>query len=102
MADLVARIAERLRERPLFFADIARDFEGVPWRDLLRAWGAVRTRFPLERDEEGHYRIPARPPRRIRPAAASPAPSAGQRGKARRRVSLSRRGSSGGKTPRQS
>lgn len=37
MANLVARIAERLRERPLFFADIARDFGEVPWRDLLRA-----------------------------------------------------------------
>ncbi len=59
METLAAQIANRLRERPLFFADLAREFEAVPWRDLLRAWGEVRQRFTLERDEEGHYRIPS-------------------------------------------
>ena len=88
MADLVARIAGRLRELPLFFADIARDFGDVPWRDLLRAWGEVRRRFTLERDEDGHYHIipgaAAKPKGRAR-AASSPRATASRQRREHRR-----------------
>ncbi len=76
MPALAAQIAARLRERRLFFADIARDFGDVPWRDLLRAWGEVRQRFTLERDEDGHYHIPgraAKPKRAARASSSRPA-----------------------------
>jgi hypothetical protein len=57
---MVGYMAERLRERerPLFFSDLARDVGDGPWRDLLRACGEVRGRFPLEWDEEGRCRNP--------------------------------------------
>lgn len=61
-ADDVARLADAivtaLRERPLFFMDLVRAHRDVPYRTLLLAWGAVRDREKLERDEEGHYFLP--------------------------------------------
>jgi hypothetical protein len=60
--DDVTRLADAivaaLRERPLFFMDLVRTHRDLPYRTLLRAWGAVRDREKLERDEEGHYFLP--------------------------------------------
>ena len=58
----VGRVAEAmtamLRERPLFFIDLVRAFPDTPYRTLLLAWGEVRERHKLARDEEGHYLLP--------------------------------------------
>ena len=57
----VARLADlivaALRERPLFFMDLVRAHRDLPYRTLLLAWGVVRDRERLERDDEGHYFI---------------------------------------------
>lgn len=58
----VARMAEAieraLRERPLFFMDLVRAHRDAPYRTLLLAWGQVRERHRLARDDEGRYRLP--------------------------------------------
>ncbi len=55
----VAQVAESmtrmLREKPVFFMDLVRAFPHIPYRTLLLAWGQVRERHPLSRDDEGHY-----------------------------------------------
>ena len=50
--------ARLLRERPVFFIDLVRAFPDTPYRTLLLAWGEVRERHKLARDEEGHYLLP--------------------------------------------
>ena len=55
----VAQVADAmvaaLRTRPLFFMDLVRAHRDVPYRTLLLAWGAVRDREKLARDDEGRY-----------------------------------------------
>ena len=55
----VARLAEAivaaLRERPRHFMDLVRAHRDLPYRTLLLAWGVVRDREHLERDDEGRY-----------------------------------------------
>jgi 2,5-furandicarboxylate decarboxylase 1 len=53
---IVGKIQERLRQEPAFFSDIVDMFEGAPYPEILRAWGALRLTTKLERDEEGRYR----------------------------------------------
>ena len=55
---LADRIVERLGTRPALFYDLLVDFADAEYRDLLRAWGRVRERITLERDEHGHYLLP--------------------------------------------
>lgn len=55
MAEAIARA---LRERPLFFMDLVRAHRDAPYRTLLLAWGEVRERHRLARDDEGRYRLP--------------------------------------------
>ncbi len=59
----VARVAESmtrmLREKPVFFMDLVRAFPHIPYRTLLLAWGQVRERHRLSRDDEGHYVLAA-------------------------------------------
>jgi hypothetical protein len=55
MAEAIERA---LRERPLFFMDLVRAHRDAPYRTLLLAWGQVRERHRLARDDEGRYRLP--------------------------------------------
>lgn len=57
----VAAVAERmavlLGERPRTFYDLLRHLDDVEYRTILQAWGALRERGALGRDEHGHYLI---------------------------------------------
>jgi hypothetical protein len=60
-ADIVrldGAIVAALLERPLLFMDLVRAHRDVPYRTLLLAWGAVRDRERLARDDEGRYFLP--------------------------------------------
>ncbi len=54
-----ARVAERmarlLRERPRTFYELLRELPGVEYRTILIAWGALRERRALGRDDHGRY-----------------------------------------------
>ncbi len=58
----LTRVAEimtaMLRERPVLFMDLVRALPEVPYRALLLAWGLVRERHRLARDEAGCYFLP--------------------------------------------
>jgi hypothetical protein len=56
----VAReIIVTLRARPVFFMDLVREYRETPYRTLLLAWGVVRERYRLSRDDDGRYFLPA-------------------------------------------
>ena len=63
LAAEVGRVAEAMtamvREKPVFFIDLVRAFPDTPYRTILLAWGEVRERHRLARDEEGHYLLPS-------------------------------------------
>jgi hypothetical protein len=59
IATLAARIEQLLEEQPRFFVDVVALTPEGQYRDVLRAWGLVRGRRRLERDEAGRYLIPA-------------------------------------------
>ena len=48
-------IIASLRARPLFFMDLVRQYRESPYRTLLLAWGVVRERHRLSRDDDGRY-----------------------------------------------
>jgi len=52
-------ITAMLRARPVFFMDLVRAHRDAPYRTLLLAWGEVRGRHALSRDDEGHYFLPS-------------------------------------------
>ncbi len=54
---LAGRIERFLTGEPHFFVEVVALTEEGEYRDLLRAWGLVRRRCALERDEEGRYVI---------------------------------------------
>jgi hypothetical protein len=56
--ELTERIVERLGAGPASFYDLLVQFADAEYRDLLRAWGQVRERRALERDEHGNYLLP--------------------------------------------
>lgn len=58
IARLDSAIVTALRARPLLFMDLVRAHRDVPYRTLLLAWGAVRDRERLARDDEGRYFLP--------------------------------------------
>lgn len=58
IARLDSAIVTALLERPLLFMDLVRAHRDVPYRTLLLAWGAVRDRERLARDDEGRYFLP--------------------------------------------
>lgn len=51
------RIAALLAERPRTFYDLLRQLDDLEYRTILRAWGALRERRALGRDEHGNYRL---------------------------------------------
>jgi hypothetical protein len=56
---LAQRIERFLAEQARFFVEVVALTEEGRYRDVLQAWGLVRQRCPLERDEEGRYRLAA-------------------------------------------
>ena len=56
---LARRIEEFLTEQPRYFVDVVTLTEEGRYRDVLRAWGLVRERGRLQRDEQGRYLLPA-------------------------------------------
>ncbi len=57
-ADAVAdRMAALLDERARSFYELVRELPEVEYRTVLQAWGALRERRVLGRDEHGRYRI---------------------------------------------
>lgn len=54
---LARRMEEALTGQARFFVELVALAEDGRYRDVLRAWGLVRQRCALERDEEGRYRI---------------------------------------------
>jgi hypothetical protein len=54
---LAGRIEHFLTGEPHFFVEVVALTGEGEYRDLLRAWGLVRRRCPLERAEEGRYVI---------------------------------------------
>lgn len=56
-AELVERVVARLRQGPAHFLDVLEALEGVEYREVLRAWGAVRETTALRRDEQGRYLV---------------------------------------------
>jgi hypothetical protein len=56
---LARRIEEFLTEQPRYFVDVVALTEEGRYRDVLRAWGLVRARGRLQRDEQGRYVLPA-------------------------------------------
>lgn len=55
---LARRIEEFLAEQPRFFVDVVTLTDEGRYRDVLRAWGLVRERGRLQRDEQGRYMLP--------------------------------------------
>jgi hypothetical protein len=51
-------IITTLRARPVFFMDLVREYQELPYRALLLAWGVVRERHRLSRDDDGRYFLP--------------------------------------------
>jgi hypothetical protein len=48
-------IIATLRTGPVFFMDLVRAHRHAPYRTLLLAWGDVRERHRLSRDDDGRY-----------------------------------------------
>ena len=58
--EILARgIEEFLTEQPRFFVEVVTLTDEGRYRDVLRAWGLVRERGRLQRDEQGRYLLPA-------------------------------------------
>ena len=53
--NLIDRMMEFIQQKPFFFYDITRHFDKEEYRDLLVAWGTVRSRVKFDRDEDGRY-----------------------------------------------
>jgi hypothetical protein len=66
---VVGRVMKFIRQGPFFFYDITRHFADVEYRDLLVAWGTVRSREKFERDEDGRYILARKASKRSRRAA---------------------------------
>jgi hypothetical protein len=59
--DTIGKLADRieafLTDQPRFFVEVVSLTPEGQYRDVLQAWGVVRERCALERDEEGRYQI---------------------------------------------
>ena len=58
MSELADTIEATLTEAPLQFGELADRHRAVAWRDFLHAWGEVREKDILKRDDIGRYYIP--------------------------------------------
>ena len=66
---LVGRVMTFIRRGPFFFYDITRHFADEEYRDLLVAWGTIRSKEEFERDEDGRYILARKALKRSRRAA---------------------------------
>ncbi len=55
MSPLAGTLVAQLRDRPSQFSELVDQHRDVPWPEFLRAWGEVRGREDLTRDEDGRY-----------------------------------------------
>ena len=53
------RMTALLRARPRTFYELLRELDDVEYRTILQAWGALRERRALGRDDHGRYLIRA-------------------------------------------
>ena len=53
------RMVALLTARPRTFYELLRELEDVEYRTILQAWGALRERRALGRDDHGRYLIRA-------------------------------------------
>ena len=56
---LADRMTALLRARPRTFYELLRELDDVEYRTILQAWGALRERRALGRDDHGRYLIRA-------------------------------------------
>lgn len=56
---VAARMTDLLRARPRTFYELLRELDDVEYRTILRAWGSLRERKTLGRDDHGRYVIRA-------------------------------------------
>jgi hypothetical protein len=56
-AAVADRLAALLTGRPRTFYELLRELDDVEYRAILQAWGALRERRALGRDEHGRYLI---------------------------------------------
>jgi len=52
---LPERMAALLAERPRTFYELLRELDDAEYRAILQAWGALRERGVLARDDHGRY-----------------------------------------------
>ena len=50
---------ESLLAKPVYFSELLDATREKPYRDVLKAWSAVRRRHRLDRDERGRYWLAA-------------------------------------------
>lgn len=50
---------ESLLTKPVYFSELLDATRETPYREVLKAWSAVRQRHQLERDERGRYWLAA-------------------------------------------
>jgi hypothetical protein len=51
----IVKTIEDLLHRPVYFRDIVVATKQHPYRAVLQAWGDIRSRLSLARDEHGRY-----------------------------------------------
>jgi hypothetical protein len=61
MSALADALIARIMAEPVQFSQLVDQHHDVPWPDFLRAWGEVRGRADLTRDEDGRYLFADRP-----------------------------------------
>ena len=54
-SEIAERILALLKDQPMSFYAILRALEDVDYRIILQAWGILREKDLLARDEEGRY-----------------------------------------------
>jgi hypothetical protein len=54
---LADRMAALLAERPRTFYELLRELDDVEYRAILQAWGTLRERRALARDDHGRYLV---------------------------------------------
>jgi hypothetical protein len=55
MSALAETLIARIKAQPCQFSELVDQHREVAWPDFLRAWGEVRDRRDLSRDEDGRY-----------------------------------------------
>ena len=57
MSPLAQTLLRDLQARPQQFAELVDAHRDVAWRDFLCAWGEIREKNILQRDDDGRYLI---------------------------------------------